>query len=1165
MKHRQQPTEKGFWPFIILQAQGAFSDNVFKQTLILLVATTFALQASQTALAPGAAGQANYGREGVWNGYISFLFSVPFLFFSVWAGFLADKYSKRTITLITKGAEFLIMTIGLFILSMKNYDAMLGYGLGVLFLMGSHSAFFSPSKYGIIPEIVPVERLSWANGILELFTFLSIILGTAVAGELFQLFGPGHLNKLYYVSLVLMALAVVGFIAGLGIKHTPPANPTRRFEWNFLPEMKRYFGILRSDRKLFLTVLGLAYFWGLGSMLLVYVNIWGMSALNLEIVPAGRLVVVLALGIGIGSALAGYLSGDHIELGLTPLGGLGMALFTLPMALATPDNRLFMILCLFMLGISAGFYSVPLNAILQRFTDIKDRGGLLAANNIVTFSAMMLAAVLLAAANKLFAPDPRVIMLACSVITLIGTIVLLRLLPEALLRFVAILLTSSIYRIKTQGRNNIPKEGGALLVSNHVSFIDALLIMAVCPRPIRFIVFKDIYEKKGLHFFLKIMRAIPVSSAQRPRELLTSLKEAAKALQNGELVCIFAEGEITRTGMMLPVRRGYEYILKETPAPVIPICLHGVWGSIFSFKGHKFFWKMPSQLPYHLRIHFGQPLPSTVEPAELRQVMEELGADAAIAAKDRMPLLHHQWIQAARRNWRQVAMVDTLSPPITMGQSLWRSIILARRLAAEWGRQETVGIMLPPSVGGALANFAAALSGRTVVNLNYTTGQAVLESCIRRTKIETIITARQFAKQIEEKMGLTIPDGIKPIYIEEYRGFKGFAEVFASMAAALVFPPRMVEIFCKAVRRPGSDSLAAIIFSSGSTGDPKGIMLSHFNVAANVVGFSQAIRIWPHDRMLGTLPFFHSFGYTVTLWGAVTVPFGMVYHLSPLDIKTIGELCEKHKISIIITTPTFLQGYLHKITPPQFGGLNTVVTGAEKLSDKLRMAFLEKFGVEPLQGYGTTECAPAVAVNVDDFRSPGFHQVGHKRGSIGHPIPGVAVRVVNIDTGAPQPVGQPGLLLVRGPNIMQGYMDMPEKTADVLKDGWYNTGDVAYIDEDGFIFITDRLSRFSKIGGEMVPHVTVEEKLHEVLGLNEPSMIVTAVPDETKGEKLVVLHTVEAEKLDGYNEKLAAAGLSNLWIPRRDSFYKIEQIPVLGSGKLDLQKVKQLALELAGK
>ena len=1144
MPDQQTSTQRGFWNLIGLQAQGAFNDNAIKMMLMLYAALLFSGEPA---------------KQSIYNGIIGGMIPGAFLIFACWSGFIADKFSKRTVILATKVAELTIMLLSVLVFSLGSRLADPSYGIFLLalvvgFMLFVHSAFFSPSKYGIIPELVPEGRITWANGIVGLTTFVAIILGNVFTVSLFKQFEP---DRLHYLPAILTGLSLAGLLLGLGIGRTPPANPMRSIDVNFFPELKRYIKILFSDRTLALTVLGLAYFWGLGTMLLTHVLVWGEYSLGLPKENAGYIFVILALGIGVGSAVAGMFSRDRIEVGLIPLGALGIAIFALPLTLANPGNKYLMMGLIFLVGGSAGFYSVPLNAILQSRTAKIDRGGLLAATAYFTDTAMVLSSgiyILLSGVMKL---PPNMIFLIISLVTLVGTVVVLKLLPEALLRFVSFLLVRTVYRIRPIGRVNIPLEGPALLISNHVSFIDALLLSAVSPRPIRFIVWEGLYRKPLLRWFLRTMRCIPVSSEQKPRELLASLKKATEALKQGEVVCIFAEGEISRTGLMLPIQRGYEFILKGAPSPIIPVYLDGVWGSIFSFEGGKFFWKWPRQIPYHVRIALGRPLPPETQPFELQQAIEELSAEAALAAKPDLPLLDELLIGSARRNWGKFFMTDILSPPITFGQALWRSIILARRLASVWGDQEVVGVLLPPSVGGALVNYAVALSGRTVVNLNYTTGQAVLESCARRAGLRTVVTARAFL----EKVNLQPP--ADPIYIEDYRGFHGFAEVFLAVLAARVFPIQWVERYCRAIRRPTSDTLATIIFSSGSTGEPKGVMLSNFNVASNVESFRHAIRILPEDRLLGTLPFFHSFGYTVSLWGGLAFPFASVFHLSPLDVKTIGELCQKHGVSIIVTTPTFLQTYLRRISPAQFGGINCVVTGAEKLSDRLRVAFLERFGVEPLQGYGTTECSPVVSVNVDDYRSPGFFQTGHKRGSIGHPLPGIAARIIHPETGQALAQGEAGLLLIKGANVMQGYLGMPEKTAEVIKDGWYNTGDVAYIDEDGFIFITDRLSRFSKIGGEMVPHIRVEEMLNEALGLSEPGLVVTATPDERKGEQLVVLHTLDEGLLDGVCEKLAKSGLPNLWIPRREMFFKIEAIPVLGSGKLDQQKVKELAARLA--
>jgi acyl-[acyl-carrier-protein]-phospholipid O-acyltransferase/long-chain-fatty-acid--[acyl-carrier-protein] ligase len=359
------------------------------------------------------------------------------------------------------------------------------------------------------------------------------------------------------------------------------------------------------------------------------------------------------------------------------------------------------------------------------------------------------------------------------------------------------------------------------------------------------------------------------------------------------------------------------------------------------------------------------------------------------------------------------------------------------------------------------------------------------------------------------------------------------------------------------------DDLATIIFSSGSTGEPKGVMLTHCNIASNIEQMGQTFMFDRNDSLLGVLPFFHSFGFTVTLWLPAVLGVGAVYHPSPLDLSVVSELVRDFRLTFLMATPTFLQAYLRRCSPEDFGSLEFVLVGAEKLPERLALAFEDRFGVRPLEGYGTTECSPVITVNTRDFRAPGFRQVGGKRGRIGHPLPGVSVRIVDPETREPVPVGMPGLLIVRGPNVMLGYLGKPEKTAEVLQDGWYVTGDIATEDEDGFLSITDRLSRFSKIGGEMVPHIKIEERLHEIAGATEQRFVVTAVPDGKKGERLVVLHLLAEEELRVVIERLPEAGLPNLWTPRPNQFFAVEEFPHLGTGKLDLRRIRELALEFS--
>jgi acyl-[acyl-carrier-protein]-phospholipid O-acyltransferase/long-chain-fatty-acid--[acyl-carrier-protein] ligase len=525
-----------------------------------------------------------------------------------------------------------------------------------------------------------------------------------------------------------------------------------------------------------------------------------------------------------------------------------------------------------------------------------------------------------------------------------------------------------------------------------------------------------------------------------------------------------------------------------------------------------------------------------------------------------MQPLHRAFVQTARRHPFRCAMADAQNAKVSFGSALARTIVLARRLRQVWSGQTMVGLLLPPSVPGALANWAALLCGKVPVNLNYTLSGDSLASCIRQCEIKTVLTARAFL----EKVKLDVPGEV--IFMEDMfrQTPPSTVEKLTALLTACLFPTGLIERSLGRERKARLDDLATVIFSSGSTGEPKGVMLTHYNVMSNIEQLGQVFAPVGRDCFLGVLPFFHSFGFTGTLALPAVLGLRVAYHANPLDAKTIGELVCDHEVSFLLATPTFLQFYMRGCTPEQFGSLRLVAVGAEKLPERLAAAFEEQFGIRPYEAYGCTECAPAVTVNTHDFRAAGFRQVGAKRGKIGHPLPGVCVRIVNPATREPLPVGEPGLLLVRGPNVMRGYLGKPGKTAEVLQDGWYTTGDIATLDEDGFLQITDRMSRLSKIGGEMVPHIKVEETLHELAGATEQMFVVAGVPDEKKGERLLVLHRLADGQLPSVLEKLAQSDLPNLWKPKADAFLRVDAFPLLGSGKLDLRKIKELAIQLAG-
>jgi acyl-[acyl-carrier-protein]-phospholipid O-acyltransferase / long-chain-fatty-acid--[acyl-carrier-protein] ligase len=1121
----------GFWSLIATQFQTAFNDNALKFLVIyILVAMAFSKETQNLLVF-----------------VVGAMFALPFILFSMAGGFLADHFSKRTATIGTKALEFGVMGFAIAALALHN----LSMECASVFLISSEAALFGPSKYGLLPELLPEKKLSWGNGIIELGTFVASIAGTMAAGFL-AVHYHGHEA---IAGFLLLAFTCVGFLTSFGISHVPAADPAKQFRANPLGDLWAQLKIIRQDRVLGWAVLGNTYLFFLAALLQLTIVLYGERVLRVDAAHVSYLQAAVGIGIGVGSFAAGYLSGGKIEYGLIPLGAIGMTVFS-AFLYHPHQTMLSSVIHLSLLGFFGGFFAVPLGALIQHRPKPEDKGGVIAAANLLSFVGIFLAAAAYGLFSTVFHQSPSAIFLDGALMTLFATFYCVFLLPDSLLRLVLWMLTHSLYRIRVEGRDNIPETGGALFVANHMSLVDACLLIASTDRSIRFLMFKGIYDLPYIKPFAKMLRVIPISAELRPREMLHSLREATNAIRSGEVVCIFAEGQITRIGQLLPFRRGMERIMKGVDAPIVPVNLDGVWGSIFSYERGRFLWKVPRSIPYPVTVSFGAPLPPTSTAFEVRRAVQNLQSEAYKHHKKRLRTLHRSFINTAHRHPRRFAMGDKRRPRMKWGGALLASILLARRLRSVWAGQEMVGILLPPSIPGALVNFAAMLSGKIPVNLNYTASNETLASCAAQCKLETVITT----KLLLEKIPLQVPG--KTILLEEAAASPSGAEKITALLLWFL-PGWWLERKLTGGKTRSIDDLATVIFSSGSTGEPKGVMLTHYNVASNIEQVAQTFMLDSHDCLLGVLPFFHSFGFTVTLWMPAVLGVGVAYHPSPLDLGAISEIVRDYRVTFLLATPTFLQAYLRRCSPEDFGSLQFVVVGAEKLPDRLALAFEDRFGIRPLEGYGATECSPVVAVNTKDFRAPGFRQVGAKRGRIGHPLPGISVRIVDPDTREPMAVGTPGLLFVRGPNVMKGYLGRPEKTAEVLQDGWYVTGDIATEDEDGFLTITDRLSRFSKIGGEMVPHIKIEEKLQELAGDAEQAFVVVGVPDGKKGERLVVLHTLEPDALKSVLEHLAEAGLPNLWTPRANHFFHVDELPHLGTGKLDLRRIRDLALEFS--
>ena len=1119
--YRDTLARRGLQPFLWTQFLGAFNDNLFKIVVSML--------------AVHAAAPENAGRQLSLAGIV---FVLPFLLFSGYAGQLADVYSKRTVLVVTKSLEILAAALGLFAFATGRLE--LTYA--VLFLIAVQATFFSPAKYGILPEILPDRDLSRANGVLEMSTFVAIVAGTAIGSFLFDALR----DRLWIVGLVVVAVAIVGTVSSLWIPAVTAAAPAPRMARNPFGEIVAGVVRLRQNRVLWLTVMGISYFWFLGTLLQLVMILFGTQVMGLSDTWTGILTTFAAIGIALGSLAAGRLSGDTVELGLAPIGSLGMGLFALLLS-QSAGSFAFAAFNLMMVGFFGGLFAVPLNALLQQKSGADEKGRVMATNNFLNTVAMVAASATPWLCRDVLGLGPDRILFLFGVFTILASVYVLSVVPEFFVRFTLWLLTHTVYRIRIAGQEHVPVRGPALLVCNHLSHVDGALVGACIQRFVRFLVYKPYYEHWAVNPLLRMLSAIPVGSG---RDAVKAIDAARRELQNGHVVCIFAEGAISRTGNLLPFKRGLERIVEGLDVPIIPVYLDRVWGSVFSFKGGRFLWKWPARLPYPVTVAFGAPLPAATPAAEVRVALMAVGAQATAMRRGRREVLGRTFIATAKRQWGAFCVADSSTAPLTYGRALTAVLLLSRWLRRTTAGQPHIGVLLPASVGGALANLAVAVAGKASVNLNFTAGPGAMAAAIERCGIRTILTSRRFIAKAE----IAPLEGM--VFLEDVMAGLSPVAKAATLAMAYVTPARLLS---RLYANDGdAASLATVVFSSGSTGVPKGVMLSHANILANVDAVAQVFHLRSDDVMVGVLPFFHSFGFSITLWLPMIQGFGAVYHPNPMDGKTIGEIAEKHRGTILVSTPTFYASYIRKCRREQFAHVRYALVGAEKLRAPIAAAFHEKFGITLLEGYGCTEMAPVVAVNAPDFHAHGEHQHGSRAGTVGHPLPGVVAQVVDLETGRGPLIDRDGLLLVNGPNRMQGYLGDPERTAEVLRDGWYATGDIACIDEAGFIRITDRVSRFSKIAGEMVPHMKLEEQIQALL---EPqyTCAVTAVADDARGERLVAFFTDPGLPAPELWERLCRTELPRLWIPKREDLRFIEAIPSLGTGKVDLRGVRQLA------
>ncbi len=521
-------------------------------------------------------------------------------------------------------------------------------------------------------------------------------------------------------------------------------------------------------------------------------------------------------------------------------------------------------------------------------------------------------------------------------------------------------------------------------------------------------------------------------------------------------------------------------------------------------------------------------------------------------------LARESFLSLARCSRRELIVDHTLQRRgMKSGFLLAVAYVLSKRLVTCTDKSR-VGIVFPPGLGGYIANLAVVLAGKVPVNLNFTLGTSSIEACLKKADIDCLLTT----ERVQQKMPLfPWPESGIVDMVEEMKSLPK-RKVLMLLGAIHLCPAKLLANSLK-IPSVGGDQEAGLLFTSGSSGEPKGVMLSHRNILGNCAQIDASGLLPTSEKLIANLPIFHSFGFTVTLWYPLLRGCSVVTLPTPLDVKKTADAIEAESVSILLGTPTFFKPYMKRIDPKKLASLKYVIAGAEKTPEGFADAWEARFGTQYLEGYGLTETSPVVSINLpkapEGVQYPGNSNDGCRRGSVGRMLPGQAARILNPDTMEEMDVLSVGLLAVKGPNIFKGYLDEPAKTAEVKEGEWFITGDLARFDVDGFLYIEGRLSRFSKIGGEMVPHGTIEEALIRAYGLQDeelPMLAIAGRTDEAKGEALVLITAIDLE-IDEVRAKLSAAGLTNLWIPKE--IKRVEFVPTLATGKLDLRAINELA------
>ena len=1137
---------RSFLSLFFTQYLGAFNDNFFRVALGTYI--TFKV----TSLSPD--------QKGVLTALAVGFFMLPFFLFSAMAGELADKYRKDILIKATKLLEVIIAIL----VGIGFYYNSINMLLIVLFIMGLQSTLFGPAKYSILPDILKEDQLITGNGIIEAATYAAMLQGMIYGGMIielkeFTLFGYTLSGGEQLIPGAIFVVAVIGLLASLFMPAQPTGDNNVKIDVNFFRSTWKNMSFAKQNHSIFLCILGISWFWMVGAVLTSQFLPLSQIFLKGNSQVSTLLLALFSCGIGLGSLLCNLLVKGEITSKYVPISALLMTLFLADFAwaasgyAATTDligwkeflstfggKRLTIDLLGF--ALCGGLYVVPLNTMLQHLADEKIRSRVIASNNVISSLFMVLGSAICSGLLALHLTIPAVLGIF-ALANAVVAIYICGLLPHHIIRMILTHVLNFVYDVKVIGLENLKNlQGNAIIISNHTSFLDAVLLWVYIPTELHFAIDTQVSKQWWIQPFLHLFKYIPISPANP-----MGVKSIIAEVKAGKRMVIFPEGRITTTGALMKIYPGPAMIAAKSDAQLVPIHLEGSQFSLFSRFGTQLKTRPQSKITITVqapkKLQVDETLIGKAKRLAAARGLYDIMVNMKYEAGTLEETLFDSLIDAYKLVGRKKQIMnDATLHPLSFGQFMTGVFVLGKQMAKYQKQGEKAGVLLPNMSASVVAFWGLSVFNITPCMLNFSTGvKNMLASC-KAAQITTVFTSKAFLIQGKlEATGQALEEaGIKLVYLEDLKKQITLWDKISGFIAS--YMPRR---YYKKVRGNVSPKDAAVVlFTSGSEGTPKGVVLSHENIQANRLQVQSILDFGLRDHVFNAMPIFHSFGLTVGTLLPLLAGVPVFFYPTPLHYRIIPELIYDSNATIIFGTDTFFNGYAKMAHPYDFYSVRLAIVGAEKLKEETIRKYYDLFGLRVMEGYGATETAPIMAVNTPMY---------FKRGSVGRLLPGIEYKLEKIPG-----VEEGGKLLVKGANIMAGYLrDSNPGVLEPPKDGWYDTGDIVKIDEEGFVIIQGRAKRFAKIAGEMISLTAVETEIN-ALWPGKMHAVVN-IPDEKKGEQLVLFTTEPSIERKSLSAAFKEKGLSELAVPK--DIRVLEKMLVMGTGKVDYVKLKEMALK----